>query len=529
MTDQDNDKPALEESVHEATGDESPHPRGHSSRGSALWFISPIIAVIVLAGAVAGWLYYSGIDPAWIAGTSGWVAPPGSKLAGKPIGGKSYDEIAHALDGFSTDFANLSVWLVEESVASSVVENEFAVSTVGDDIVLSVAPVEFGLSIDLDSLQNELTSLHEKSEDILAVGERIRLWNSPPEIPLKLSVDEDAAGEYMSGVKSTVDCEPVDAVLDLASRTVRAARDGIEVDIESTLEGIPEIIPQISDITLGLVLERTPPEITNDAFADIDLENPLGAYTTHFSIWKRNRSRNIEMVASHFEGVVIQPGEVLSFDEVTGPRTSAQGYYLAPMYIRSRIELSPAGGACQVSTTLYNAALLAGLEIVEREPHSRPCSYVPYGRDATVAWGAVDLKFRNDLDHPIILHQEVDRTSAGTITFEIFGHPDDRVYVEIGNAYSWIGRTESMTTYIVDTSLAPGEEVVEDSGTSGIHQRAWRIWYDEDGNELYTEELNIDVIRPVGALIRHNPSPGQVFERSEPQDEPDENVPHGVF
>ena len=235
------------------------------------------------------------------------------------------------------------------------------------------------------------------------------------------------------------------------------------------------------------------------------------------------------MVASHFEGVVIQPGEVLSFDEVTGPRTAAQGYYLAPMYIRSRIELSPAGGACQVSTTLYNAALLAGLEIVEREPHSRPCSYVPYGRDATVAWGAVDLKFRNNLDHPIILHQEVDRTSAGTITFEIFGHPRDRVYVEIGNAYSWIGRTESMTTYIVDTSLAPGEEVVEDSGTSGIHQRAWRVWYDEDGNELYTEELSNDIIRPVGALIRHNPAQGQVFEISEPEDEPDEDVPHGVF
>jgi len=304
--------------------------------------------------------------------------------------------------------------------------------------------------------------------------------------------------------------------------------------VDATLAKIPAVLPTIEDIPVELILRRTAPEITNEAFADIDLDTPLGAFTTNFSIWKRNRSRNIEMVASHFEGIVIQPGEILSFDAITGPRTEAQGYYLAPMYIRSRIELSPAGGACQVSTTIYNAALLAGLEIVERAPHSRPCSYVPYGRDATVAWGAVDLKFRNNLDHPIILHQEVDRTSSGTITFEIFGHPDDRVYVEIGNAYSWIGRTESMTTYIVDTSLAPGEEVVEDSGTSGIHQRAWRIWYDEEGNELYREDLNNDIIRPVGALIRHNPESGAAPFPSEPSEQEEEPTgpdepPPGIF
>jgi hypothetical protein len=176
------------------------------------------------------------------------------------------------------------------------------------------------------------------------------------------------------------------------------------------------------------------------------------------------------------------------------------------MYINRRVEMSPAGGACQVSTTLYNAALLAGLEIVERLPHSRPCSYVPYGCDATVAYGAVDLKFRNTLDHSIILHQTVDYLGAGTITFEIFGHPDDRVHVEIRNAYSWLGRGEP--TYVIDRSLAPGEEVVEDSGVSGIHQRAWRVWFDGEGNELYTEELNNDVVRSVGALIRHNPVDG---------------------
>jgi len=241
------------------------------------------------------------------------------------------------------------------------------------------------------------------------------------------------------------------------------------------------------------------------------------------------------MVAARFEEVTVPSGGIFSFNATTGPRTASEGYLPAPMYRNRRIELSPAGGSCQVSTTLYNAALLAGMEIVDRHPHSRPCAYVPYGQDAAVAYDSgVDLKFKNVLSHAIVLHQEVDRR-GGKITFTIFGNPGDHVNVVIHNAYSWIPRSDSSTTYIVDTSLAPGREVIDDEGCNGLHQRAWRVWYDAQGNEVRTEELSSDTIAPVGRIIRHNPAPGSGNgeatggSESETEDGGPDQPPEGTF
>ncbi len=478
---------------------------GQTRRSSvALWFTTPLIIIVLLILAFGIYLSSAGVDMAWAVGTSGWVAPPGSTLAGRNIGGKTFDEVDSILGELAAEFSVLSVWLVEESLVLSVIEGDINLSTIAGEVAVSVAPLEFGLSLNVHAMAVELASLDEKSGDPLLIRDRLELWAEPPTIPVVLTIDETAVQEYMEGVRSTIDCEPINAELDLANRRIASARDGLAVDIDATIENIPTSLETLYDVPVELIIIHTEPDIQNNAFSGIDLDTPLGAYTTSFSTWKRNRSFNIMLISDKFEGIVIGPGEVFSFNETTGPRGYAQGYLAAPMYINRRVEMSPAGGACQVSTTLYNSALLAGLEIVERWPHSRPCGYVPYGRDATVAYGAVDIRFRNTLDHPIILHQIVDHLSAGTITFEIFGHPDDRVNVEIGNAYSWIGRTDP--TYVVDRSLAQGQEVVEDSGVSGIHQRAWRTWYDDAGNELYTEDLSNDVVRPVGAYIRHNPA-----------------------
>jgi vancomycin resistance protein YoaR len=506
MSDPDNENPETADSPSDDEQCED-YDAGQTRRGSAaLWFTTPLIIIVLLILAFGIYLSSAGVDMAWAVGTSGWVAPPGSTLAGHNIGGKTFDEVDSILGELAEEFSGLSVWLVEESLVLSVMEGDINLSTIAGEVAISVAPVDFGLSLDVHAMAVELASLDEKSGDPLLIRDRLELWAAPPTITIVLTIDERAVQEYMEGVKSTIDCEPINAELDLANRRIASARDGLAVDIDATIENIPTSLETLYDVPVELVIIHTEPDIQNDAFSGIDLDTPLGAYTTSFSTWKRNRSYNIMLIATHFEGVVIGPGEVFSFNETTGPRDYAQGYLAAPMYINRRVEMSPAGGACQVSTTLYNSALLAGLEPVERWPHSRPCGYVPYGRDATVAYGAVDLKFRNTLDHPIIIHQVVDHLGAGTITFEIFGNPDDRVNVDIGNAYSWIGRTEPQ--YVIDTSLAPGQEVVEDSGVNGIHQRAWRTWFDDAGNELFTEDLSNDVVRPVGAYIRHNPVDG---------------------
>ncbi len=471
--------------------------------GSALLYTSPLVIIVMAVVAALAWLSSAGIDMVWALGTSGWVAPPGAVLLGHDIGGKSFDEINDTLEQISDDFSMISVWLVESSVMESVVRSEFTLSTFTDEIVLSVAPDKFGLLLDTNAMRREIASLNETAEDPWKFIDRIKLWQEPPSIDARVSIDENLVLDFLESVKSTVDCEPIDARLILEEHLISPAHDGIYLDIEASIQNIPTHLLEIAEIPVTLVVNRVSPDISDDAFSDIDIANPLATYTTRFATWKRNRSRNIAMAAEHFNGIVIQPGEVLSFDDTTGPRTYAEGYLAAPMYVRGRVEMEPAGGACQVSTTLFNSALLAGLEIVTRYPHSRPCSYVPYGRDATVAYDSVvDLVFRNTLAHPIILHSIVDYTDAGTITFEIIGHPDDRVNIAITNAYSWLGRIEP--TYVIDETLEFGEEVVDDAGTNGIYQRAWRTWYDDEGNEIRTEQFSNDRIRSISALIRHN-------------------------
>jgi vancomycin resistance protein YoaR len=475
-------------------------------RGFPWWYLPIPVLLVIAALAFFAYLAIARVSPLWAIGASGWTAPPGSEFGGVEIGGKNLDQTIAALSTVVEEFRGSRIWLVENPSHVSTVPGELTISTVGDEIAVSVAADELGIRIDIDTMRREIESLDNSSKSLLSIGHRLVMWNDPPSFDIPLKLTESAIRDGLREIKESTDREPLNARLDLTNRTVKPAHDGINIDIDSTFASIPRRIASPTDFAAKLIARRTPAAVSSDGFRDINLETPLSAYTTRFSTAKVNRSRNIAMVAAHFEEVVIGPDEVFSFNSTTGPRTGTEGYLLAPMYRNNRVELSPAGGSCQVSTTLYNAALLAGMEIVDRHPHSRPCSYVPYGRDAAVAYDSgVDLKFKNTRSHPVIIHQEVE---GGTITFEIFGHPDDRVNVSIGNAYSWIGRSASSTTYVLDTSLRPGHQSVDDSGCNGIVQRAWRNWYDEAGNKVKEEPLSSDRVSPIGALIRYNPAPG---------------------
>ncbi len=136
-------------------------------------------------------------------------------------------------------------------------------------------------------------------------------------------------------------------------------------------------------------------------------QQDLGSYTTSLAGRSPEQRHNIELAARALDGVVIRPRKAFSFNKAVGPRVSNRGYVPAPAIVQRELQASPGGGVCQVSSTLYNAALLAGLEIVERHPHSCPVSSVPPGRDATVVFGARDLKFGNTLPEPVTIRMRV--------------------------------------------------------------------------------------------------------------------------
>lgn len=166
--------------------------------------------------------------------------------------------------------------------------------------------------------------------------------------------------------------------------------------------------------------------IGTEAFPDL-----LSYFTTQYSTRDTNRTTNLKLAASKINGTVLMPGETFSYNKVVGERTIAAGYKEAPIYVSGRVENGLGGGICQITTTLYNAVIYANLQIVERTNHQFVPSYVTASRDATVVYGAIDFKFKNNRNYPIKLLCSV---SNGIAKFEIFGLRTDNEYeVEISS------------------------------------------------------------------------------------------------
>lgn len=137
----------------------------------------------------------------------------------------------------------------------------------------------------------------------------------------------------------------------------------------------------------------------------------LASFTTTLEGSLEARTDNVRLASHALDGVVLDPGQVLSFNAAVGPRTRDRGYRDAPVILREARELEPGGGVCQVASTLFAASLLAGLSPVERWRHSTPVDYIAPGEDATIAWGAKDLRVRNDLAQRVRVRAEVTGTA----------------------------------------------------------------------------------------------------------------------
>lgn len=133
------------------------------------------------------------------------------------------------------------------------------------------------------------------------------------------------------------------------------------------------------------------------AIVTLEQEFPvaLGSFTTTLSGSLPTRTMNVRLAVEALDGAVLEPGDVLSFNAVVGPRTRERGYLDAPVILRETRQMQTGGGVCQVASTVFVAALLSGCDVAERWRHSSPVDYVALGEDATIAWGAKDLRVRN--------------------------------------------------------------------------------------------------------------------------------------
>jgi vancomycin resistance protein YoaR len=261
-----------------------------------------------------------------------------------------------------------------------------------------------------------------------------KAWKTPV-VPLTASVALGKAKDSIRHAAAALVIAPVPPhfVGSPAKGLIKPGRGGRRVDVYASAMALQSAIAKDAGT------QRSPLMVfaDNPSFSMADLSGirvRLVAYTTRFNPGEANRTHNLQLVSRRLNGAFVKPGEVFSFNEWVGERRPSEGFRQAIVYKFGKMEEDTGGGLCQVSSTLYNVALLTGLPIRQRTHHSLTVHYVPLGRDATVYWGTHDLRFENDMPTAIYIHTVVRRAS---LTIEAWGSaPLDR-RVQITSTPSW--------------------------------------------------------------------------------------------
>ena len=228
-----------------------------------------------------------------------------------------------------------------------------------------------------------------------------------------------------------------------------------------------------------LPVEEQPAKLSTDAARAMRIRSIVGSYTTEYG-GIANRIHNVQLVAHLVDGALIAPGATFSFNKTTGDRNAAKGFLEAPVIVNGELTTGLGGGVCQVSTTVFNAAFEAGLKITERTNHALYISHYPQGRDATVDYPSVDLKFVNDTGNWLLLRTFV---SSSSLSVNLYGSPvQRRVESSTGPLVSHGVPPVKKT---VDPTLKPGQKVVDDPGVPALSTSVTRDVYAEDGKLLY--------------------------------------------
>ena len=245
------------------------------------------------------------------------------------------------------------------------------------------------------------------------------------------------------------------------------------------------------------------PKVTTESLEDHLFGDVLSDVITYLNMYNRPRTANIKLAAEIADGTILMPGDVYSYNRVVGERTYEKGYRDASVYTKDGNEDGLAGGICQLSSTIHMAAIRANLEIVERHNHMYAVPYCSPGEDATVYWGSLDFKFKNNRDYPVKIEtiQAKDYVICRVYGTKIEDEPEVEI---INNVHSRVGYS---TKRVVDPSLAPGKTKVDQEGHSGAQSETYRVLKDKDGNEISRELLNKSRYVPLVEIIFYGADP----------------------
>lgn len=331
-----------------------------------------------------------------------------------------------------------------------------------------------------------------------------------------------AARRWVERLSDTVGRAPRDATFRVVSGgiTVVPAQDGRALDVDASLRALGRAAFSPTRRTAALTVATAEPKRSTEDAKAMGITGVVGSYTTTYG-GTAGRLHNVALVADLIDGALVAPGARFSFNATTGERNAAKGFEEAPVIINGELESGIGGGVCQVSTTVFNAAFEAGLSIEKRTNHALYISHYPLGRDATVNYPDLDLVFRNDTDHWLLLRTFV---GTGSLTVNLYGTPPGR-------------RVETDTTPLVtegkvpwkridDATMFKGEKLVEQYGTpprsTSVRRRVFapdgKLMYDTTWRSYYVGEPTVVRIGTKPRPKKHAKTPAEGTRATTPGD-----------
>jgi len=424
------------------------------------------------------------------------IVYPGVFVDGVHIGGLTLEEAKAKLGDENTASSSFSI-TINIGDKSWTLNNQ-NVTAWRDINGALLRAYSYGRQNTTDILATQLTPFEERVNTVMNLRENYVYIHS------KQTYDYATVRSVIDEIYDYVTRDPIDAQIesfDFNTRTFTFTEDqpGVSIDADALYS---QVIGLLEDGVVNRSITVSP-ELTFPAVTQEDLESTftmIAAFTTNTTS-DSNRNNNINLACQTINGTVLLPGETFSFNTVVGERTYANGYREAGAIVSGELVKEIGGGICQVSSTLFNAAARANLEIVYRSPHAWPSSYVNIGEDATVNWPSLDFKFKNDTDTPIFV---IMYYKSRQCTAEIWGKSlGDNVTIDL---YSKTIKTIEPSTeilYVHNPELPVGTSETTVKLRTGYVVETYQVWY-QNGVEFKREYLHTSTYKAYQRTVEYN-------------------------
>jgi vancomycin resistance protein YoaR len=390
---------------------------------------------------------------------------PGVRVAGVPFGGMKYEQAYACLNNRLAAGQSQKVRLYYQKRTFDVILGTIGIRP--DSIKTLQQAYALGRS---GSFWQRLVTLS-------------KAWRQEIGITVRFSHNQKMLMAFYRLLDASIGREPVRAVVRVGAdgRVVyKSSIPGRRINRSRLTKLFEAAVVQGRSSHIKIPVDRVKPALTSADIRRWQLNRVLGIYRTMFNPQASKRIHNLKIAALAVNNVIVYPGQNFSFNTWVGPRMAKAGYKEAPIVFKGKLVPGIGGGVCQVSSTLYNAVLLANLDVIKRFNHSIPSAYVPLGRDATVADGGLDLIFKNNLAAPILLTAQV---APPYVWVAVLG--EKKGWERVGLATEIVAQYPYQKREIIDPQLALGQ-VVTQPGKPGYKVNLWRTVFYQDGTSRKT-------------------------------------------